>query len=311
MMDKVLFVPSVAQSEWLRESLPWMSALSLPIAGRRFIDYALESAQKFGFRIAGALDWHYSEGLQADSSNLTARGLPFIYQQGKGPVPHGLNALDRVVSPFTEPVQDGLAVIWGLCMTSHKPEDISLEPLTPEECEVTPVGLYCRQEGRWMRIRPQGLSVRDVRSWYRLSLTVMENAWLFTLPGYSSEKDVHLGRNVVLERGTTVKPPVILQDNVWCARNVQIDGDVVVGEGSFVGEGAHLERTIVGNNTYVGVGIDLTDKIAAGRRIFDVATGVWTDITEPGVARYLGSFRRGWLRSAWRLLTGTSRGRRG
>ena len=162
-----------------------------------------------------------------------------------------------------------------------------------------------------MRILPQGLSVQDVRSWYRLSKTVMANRWLFTLPGYSSEKDVHLGRNVVLERGTTVKAPVILQDNVWCARNVQIDGNVIVGAGSFVGEEAHLERTIVGDDTYVGVGIDLTDKIAVGRRIFDIATGVWTDINEPGLARYIGNVGSGGLRRVWRFLLGASRGRRG
>lgn len=311
MMDRLLFVPSVTQSEWLHDFLPWMSSLSLPIAGQRFIDYALECAQKFGFRIAGVLDWHFSERLFAESTTLSARGLPVIYQQGKGPELHGLNELDRIVSPFTDPVQDGLAVVWGLCLTSHKPEELTFEPISDEECEETPVGLYCRQKGRWMRIRPLGMSVQDVRSWYRLSLTVMENDRLFTLPGYSSEKNVHLGRNVVLERGTTVKAPVILQDNVWCARNVRIDGDVVIGRGSFVGEGAHLEHTIIGNNTYVGVGLDLTDKIAVGHRMFDVKTGVWTDINEPGLARYLGNSSIEWIRSVWHLLVGASRGRRG
>ena len=234
-MNRILFVPSVAQSEWLHEILPWLSLAELPVAGRRFIDYALESAQKFGTSVVGILDWHFSDRLSADCNNLTARGLPVIYQPGKGSVPRGLNDLDHIASPFTSPVQDGLAVEWGLCLTSHKPEEITYEEISSAECEETPVGLYLRKDGRWMRCLPQGIAVKDVRSWQRLGIAVLENPWLFTLPGYSAEKDVHLGRNVILEHGTKVEPPVILQDNTWCARNVHLNGDVVVGQRSFIG----------------------------------------------------------------------------
>ena len=308
-MKNVLFMPSVAQSEWLHELLPWLSQAELPVAGRRFLDYALECAQKSGFSVFGILDWHFSARLFADCNNLTARGLPVIYQPGKGEVPRGLNDLGRIASPFTNPVQDGLAVWWGLCLTSHKPEEFTYEEVSDAECEETSVGLYLRKGGRWMRIRPQGIAVKDVRSWQRLSITVLQNPWLFTLPGYSAEKDVYLGRNVILEHGTNVIPPVILQDDTWCARNVRLDGDVIVGQRSFIGEGAHLKRTIVGDDTYVGMGLDLEDKIVVGRRIIDAETGHWTDVDEPGVAQYIRGFGGGWLRKLWRFLRGTSYGR--
>ena len=308
-MKSLLFVPSVAQSEWLHELLPWLSLAELPVAGRRFIDYALESAQKFGTSVVGILDWHFSDRLSADCNNLTARGLPVIYQPGKGALPRGLNDLDHIASPFTSPVQDGLAVEWGLCLTSHKPEEITYEEISSAECEETPVGLYLRKDGRWMRCLPQGIAVKDVRAWQRLGIAVLENPWLFTLPGYSAEKDVHLGRNVILEHGTKVEPPVILQDNTWCARNVRLNGDVVVGQRSFIGEGAHLKRTVVGDDTYVGMGLDLEDKIVVGHRIIDAETGHWTDIDEPGVAQDIRGFGAGWLRKLWRFFRGTSYGR--
>ena len=168
-------------------------------------------------------------------------------------------------------------------------------------------GLYRRMGGRWVRFNPRGIAVNDVRSWQRLSLAVLENPWLFTLPGYSSEEGVHLGRNVVLERGTRIKPPVIMQDNTWCSRNVWLDGDVIVGQGSFIGEGAHLRRTLVGDNTYVGMGLDLSDKIVVGHRVIDAETGHWTDVDEPGVAQYIGGV--GWLKRLWRFVLGTSYGR--
>ena len=308
-MRNLLLMPSVVQSEWLHDLLPWQSPTELPVAGRRFLDYALESAQKFGFGVFGILDWHFSDRLFADCNNLAARGLPVIYQPGKGALPRGLNDLDHITSPFTNPVQDGLAVIWGLCLTSHNPGEISYEEISSTECEETPVGLYLRKGGRWMRGRPQGIAVRDIRAWRRLSIAVLQNPWLFTLPGYSAEKDVYLGRNVILEHGTNVIPPVILQDDTWCARNVCLDGDVIVGQRSFIGEGTQLKRTIIGDDTYVGMGLDLEDKIVVGRRIIDAETGHWTDVDEPGVAQYIRGFGGGWLRKLWRFFCGTSYGR--
>ena len=153
--------------------------------------------------------------------------------------------------------------------------------------------------------------MQDVRSWYRLSQTVMANRWLFTLPGYSSEKDVHLGRNVVLERGTTVKAPVILQDNVWCARNVRFAGDVIVYSGTFIAEGTTLRRTVICGNTFIGTELDLDGKIVVGNRIIDAETGVWTDVEDEGIARRIRRFSAlGWLRALWSFLLGRSRGRR-
>ena len=308
-MNNVLFVPSVSRLEWLHELLPWLSQAELPVAGRRFIDYALECGQKLGLGAVGIIDWHFSERLFADCNNLTARGLPVTCQPGKGEVPRGLNDLDRVVSPFTNPIHDGLVVAWGLCLTIHRIEEATCEEVPEAECEDTPSGLYLRCGGRWLRHARQCISVKDVRTWQGLSIAVMENPQVFTLPGYSSEKGVHLGRNVVLERGTTISPPVIMQDNTWCARNVRLDGDVVVGQRSFIGEGAHLRRTIVGDDTYVGVGLDLEDKIVVGHRIIDAETGHWTDVDEPGVAQYIKGFGAGWLGRVWRFLRGTSYGR--
>lgn len=309
-MDRVLFVPSVAQNEWLHEILPEVSPLMLPVAGRHFFDYAMEAAQKSGFRLAGTLDWQDDQNAE-DLAPTANDGLPCIRKRCTGPLPRGLNDLDRIASPFTGPVLDGLVVVWGLCLTGHMPKTLKMEPIPPAAYAETPPGIYCREGGHWMCMRPQGLSIRNVHGWYRMNFAILDNADLFTLPGYSSEANVHIGRNVGLERGVKVVPPVIIQSNTWCARNVQLDGNVIIGTGSFVGEGAHLERSIVGENTYVGAGLDLVDKIVIGRRIIDGITGTWVDMDEPGVAHGIGGVGYfGWLRPFLRFLYGTSRGRR-
>ena len=113
-----------------------------------------------------------------------------------------------------------------------------------------------------------------------------------------------------MEHGTEVKPPVLLQDNTWLARNVHLEGDVIVDSGSYISEGAKLSRTVVCRNTYIGEALDFSGKIVAGRRVIDAETGTWVDLEEPGLARNI-PVGLGWLRSVWHFLRGRSVGRRG
>ena len=136
------------------------------------------------------------------------------------------------------------------------------------------------------------------------------NTEAITLPGYTAERDVQLGRNVVLERGTQVEHPVLLNDDVWCARNVRIDRDVIIGRGAFVGEGAHLLRTIVCDETYIGTGLEIVDKIVVGSRIIDAEAGSWIDLDEKGVVHGINQRGTGWMRKIVNFLYGRSRGKR-
>lgn len=308
--ESILFVPSVRETQWITRMLPGISPAELPIAGRRMVDYQLEYAQKFGVLLTEILDWHYSPQLAKEFQNPEEKGFPVFYSQWNGQLPRGLNDLDGLSTPLTHSIADGLIVVWGLCLSEHMRKDVRLEPLSEAECADTPMGVYLRRDGKWMRVKPYGVSIGSVKAWHRTNLAVLHQPGLFTLPCYSAEADVHLGRNVVLEHGSDVKPPVLLSDNTWFARNVILDGDVIVGSGSFVGEGAVLRRTIVGGDTYIGTGLELEDKIVVGNRIIDAETGAWMDMEEPGVARSIGG-GFGWLKSLWRFLRGRSYGRLG
>ena len=309
-MGNILFVPSVPGSEWVATVLPGRSPAELPVTGRRLIDYALERVRRFGFPVAGVPGRSFSERLSADVEEDEHAGCHVYYHRGAGDVPRGLAALENPSFPLAGKVVDGLTVIWGPCITSGEPDEISVEPLPPEACVQTPMGIYRREGGRWMRVRPKGLAAKDVRSWRRINLAVLENPDAFTLPGYTAERDVHIGRNVVLERGTQVGHPVLLNDDVWCARNVRIDRDVIIGRGAFVGEGAHLLRTIVCDETYIGTGLEIVDKIVVGSRIIDAEAGSWIDLDEKGVVHGINQRGTGWMRKIVNFLYGRSRGKR-
>lgn len=308
-MDNILFVPSVPASEWCREVLPDISPLELPVAGKRFVDYALECAQRFDVLMAEIIDWDHSERLDAEFADLTKNGVAVFYIKGEGGRPKCLDDLSRMATPLTQSIDDGLVVVWGLCLTGHQRSEVAMEPATPEELADTPPGIYRRDGGRWMKILPHGLVVRGIRAWHNLNFSLLAHPDLFTLPGYSAEEGVHLGRNVVLELGTEAKPPLLLQDNVWCSRNVRLDGEVILGRGVHVSEGATLRRTVVCDDTFIGEGLELVDKIVCGRRVIDAASEAWMDVDESGVASSIGGGPK-WLAAIWRFLHGTSRGRR-
>ena len=309
-MDNILFVPATRETEWVGDILPGTSPAELPVAGKRIIDYAIEHAQRFGVMFTEVLDWRFSEQLADDFADMTRTGFPVFYMKGEGELPKGLNDIDGYSSPLTGNITDGLVVVWGLVLSMHMAEDVSLEPITEQECAETPAGVYRREGGRWMRVVPHGLVVRNVKAWHELNLVVLRHPEEFTVPGYSSERGVHIGRNVVLEHGTEVKPPVLLQDNTWLARNVRLEGDVIVDSGSYISEGSRLRKTVVCSNTFIGEGLDLESKIVVGRRVIDAETGTWIDLEEPGLARQI-PVGLGWLRSLWHFLRGRSYGRRG
>ena len=257
-MKAVVFVPSVPETAWAREALPWLSPAELPIAGRRWIDCVVEWAVARGYQMVEVADWFWSESVAADFADLTAHAVPVFYQRGEGPLPASADDIRRLSSPLSRDVgTPGVDLVWGYAL--------------------------------------DGMKIDGVRDWHAANLMLLEGdgpgGIAYTLPGYSAEKGIHLGRNVVTEPGFSAKPPVLLCDDVWCARNVRLDGSCVLEKGSFLDEGVRLRRTVVCRGTYLGPDLELEDKIVAGNRVFDAATGAWTDIEERGVAHYI---ERGW-----------------
>jgi len=312
-MDSILFVPTTRESEWTQDVLPGKSPAELPVAGRRIVEYAIERAKSAGGAFAEVIDWHFSEKIFQDFSDLTRTAYPVFYVRGEGPIPDGLSSIEGLPTPLTETISDGLVVVWGPVVPYSELEGGStLEPVTEDELRNTPPGIYRREGGKWLRYSPRGFVIRDVRTWHLLNFSALRHPEMFTLPGYSAEKGFYFGRNVVMERGIDMKPPVLVNDDAWCARNVRLEGKVIVGARSYVGEGTRLMRTIVGDDTFVGDGLDFEDKIIIGSRVIDARTGAWADVEEEGVAHAIGGGAEhvGLFRRIWNFIAGSSRGRR-
>lgn len=289
---KAFYFPSAPQTNWLNMALPGMNHAELPVAGRLFIDYALEAAGRFGVESAVMVDKTVDEklerkfavdrdGLCSVSTLRLATGLPRnLAELQAASFFHGAAA-----SP--EPV----IVMWGHALPFYHPGETAYEPVPEDALRVTPNGIYHISGGRWFRPAVGNAAIRNPISWLDVSIRILGGEGGYTLPGYSAENGVHICRNVVMERGTEAKPPVLLCDDSWCARGVRLDGLCVVGRGSFVGARTKLVRTMVCDDTFVGSDMELEDKIVIGHRVFDGKTGAWTDVGERGVVGALRGVR--------------------
>jgi len=304
-----LFIPTVKATEWAREVLGGLSPAELPVGGKRLVEYNIEYCENNGFEMAEVLDWTYSAKVESRFADLTYFKLPVFYCRGTGPLPEGLDDLVNQPTPLTQSIGEGTSVLWGIGIaTGAAPDEGVLEEVTPEGCAHTPAGMYRWRDGKWYRVANQTFTIESVADWHAANMRVLNSPDSYNLPGYSAEKGVYLGRNVVMEHGTEAKAPVILQDDVWCARNVRLEGNVVIGKRSFVSEGASLLRTVVCNDTYIGTGLEFEDKIVLGQRIIDAKSGTWTDVEDPGMTRTLKE-GRGVFARLWDFLRGNSRGR--
>ena len=307
-MEKFLFVPSIPQTEWLQGVLPGKNPAELPVAGRPIVDYVLERAKFYKATIAEILDFHPSPHLAALFNDPWRYYTATFYHEAFGPMPRGLDELAKVPDTLMHDNDGTLVVSWGMMLPEHEIGTAPEVPVSAADMASTPPGIYRRRDGKWMRVCTYARIIDGVSAWLDVNFKVLHSPEHFTLPGYSAEKGVYLGRNVVLEHGTEVKAPDLLQDGAWCARNVTLDGDVILGCGAFVGEGAHIARSVVCDNTYVGGDLELENKIVVGNRIIDAVSGEWTDIEEPGVAHSVKG--DGVMAAIWHFLQGTSRGRR-
>ena len=273
-MKALLILPSAAPTAWMNEFLPEMNPAELPIAGKRAIDYILEEAAAKGYDMAEILDYRPSKRLEESFSDISTLPLPVFYIKGTGEIPSSEEELKRVSSHLTQNLDSGeTKVVWGLELG--------------------------------------GIKIDSPQAWHKVNFIVLGDSALYTLPCYSAEKGIYLGRNVVIERGAEIKPPALLCDNTWLARSVRLEGGVIIGSGSYIGEATKLENTIVAPDTCIGESLEFVDKAVVGSRIIDPESNAYINVTEKGLARSIGGTFLKALKGLWRAIVGHTHGGRG
>ncbi len=263
MAKKAILVPRAQEKSWQSECFPRYGISDLPVAGKAFIEYQLDALSQLGVTSVLVLDYDYEVTLAEHLAGGGRQRWPFaLAYQGAGLFRDEDDVRRRHAAFIGEDAEETLVVI----------------------------GMRFPIEGEWVEID-------SLKSYYDLNFKVLSNADRYTLPGYSSEKGIHLGMNVMIKTGHPIEPPLFLGDNVRIEFGVHLMGNVIVGRGSSVDSGAILRRAIVFPNTYVGRMIELDGKIVAGSRVLDPESGIFVDLDDVGLSseQYLTK-KSDWLR---------------
>lgn len=244
-----VFVPWRCADEVWTRAFPDRTLGELPVAGRQFVEHQLDWADACGATDVVVLDYGYSTRLAhhlvGDGRHRWSFSLRY----------------ERLASPVSSPA-DVRAALDALGIG--------------DEIGRLVVGPFFPYAGELAEIR-------SVREYAALNFRVLSEPRGCTLAGYSSEKGVCLGMNVILKTSREIVRPICLGDNVRVGFGCALDGRVIVGSNSIVDGGARLQDCIVLPFTYIGRKMEMRRKIVDGNRVIDIDSGNSVEIGESGL----------------------------
>ena len=102
----------------------------------------------------------------------------------------------------------------------------------------------------------------------------------YLTPGYRREDHAYLGYNVVYPAAARLVPPLMIGNNVRIQALASVGPCAILGNRVIVDRQAEVSESIVCNGTYLGAGIELKGRIAAGRRLIDPSDGTVLDLDD-------------------------------
>ena len=91
---------------------------------------------------------------------------------------------------------------------------------------------------------------------------------------------VWVGRNSRIHPQAVTHPPMLVGENCYIARGVEIGPDVVIGKNVLVDEGASIAHTTILDNTYVGQCVNLDRRIVNKDLLIDGKSGASIYVTD-------------------------------
>ena len=138
-------------------------------------------------------------------------------------------------------------------------------------------------ESRATETTPFSLTPLDsVGKYYSLCMEILKNGLTnYVIPGYSSESDCYIGRNVVIPKSAEIKKPVIIGNNVQIMANAVVNSNSVIGSNVIIDRESMISGSIVMDNTYIGEHLEVQNKIAAGTLLIDPESGISIVMEDP------------------------------
>jgi NDP-sugar pyrophosphorylase family protein len=116
--------------------------------------------------------------------------------------------------------------------------------------------------------------IKEIRDLFTLSMEILSHdAHRYVLPGYNNEKDVYLGRNVTIPKSAKISKPILLGNNVQLGKKSEIGPGAVIGNNVIIDSGTQVSHSIILDNTYVGAGLTIREKIVQSNMAISMKSG--------------------------------------
>jgi hypothetical protein len=284
---KTLIVIREQEYEWLLDMFPDVHPLLIPICNKPFIEFLID------FSIFGGSDSIriISDGLLRDVERYCENGSRWGVEISYGSMQpdDDLLAVSEKNRRFC--LEERVLIISGflfICYDKQRDYASLFASLPSGELigccrgSISLTGTPVAATNTTGTL-PFSLTALDsVGKYYQLSMEIMKNELThYVLPGYSSEADCYIGRNVVIPKSVEIKKPVIIGNNVQIQANSLIDKNSIIGSNVIIDRGSIISDSIVIGNTYIGEHLEIKNKIAAGNLLIDPESGTSIVMEDP------------------------------
>ncbi len=285
---KTLIVIKKQEYEWLLDLFPGVHPLLLPICNKPFIEFFVDFSIFTGSNAIRIV----SDGPLRDVERYCENGSRWGVEISYGSMLPA-DELHSVIDKNRRFCQEERVVIISGFLFIHydkKSDYASLFASLPSgelfSCgrgSISLTGTPVVETNTTTGASPFSLTALDsVGKYYRLSMDILKNGLTrYVLPGYSSESDCYIGRNVVIPKSAEIKKPVIIGNNVQILSNSVIDKNSVIGSNVIIDRESVISGSIVMDNTYIGEHLEVKDKIAAGNLLIDPESGTTIVMEDP------------------------------
>ena len=163
----------------------------------------------------------------------------------------------------------------------------------------------------WLQANAAHCQTLDVAAFYHridtlenylaLNRLIMDQAGVLSFKGSLSENNVRHGRRLRTAKTTALKGPALIGDEVYICSKVEIGPNAIIGDRSYIDEGASIVDSVVAPDTYVGPNTFFKNKYVCRNYVLDLSEKTSVFIDDPVILADL-TRRRSLLRRFQPLL---------
>ena len=276
---KTLLVIRGQEYGWLLDMLPGVHPMLVPICNKPFIEFLVDFSILAGSDAIRII----SDGLLGDVERYCENGGRWGIEISYGSM-QPADSLDTVIEKNRRFCLDGrVIIISGFLFIRYdkKSDYASLFASLP----AGELHSCCRGSISLTGNPVEGTNfagttsfaqtaLDSISTYYNLSMEILKNELTnYVLPGYGSEADCFIGRNVTIPKSAEIKKPVMIGNNVQILANSVIDSNSVIGNNVIIDRESVVSESIIMDNTYIGEHLEVKHKIAAGNHLIDPESG--------------------------------------